>query len=464
MALGRKYANLPDVDESPDIYETPELVDDTSTVPTDALDSPEPSEGGDERLDRQGLDRDTARRRFEPSLVNARDANFSDTVAAGERRSYKTGSRRRRRRNYDDDSDASESDDESLSQKVARLRREAEEVRIQLTEQKEKEKADAGCGGQEQDHDKDDDEMQQLGALMSSLKPRATAGVGSRQEQTFLEALSEKPRPASRRSANDPEPTQPSGVPRSTTAAVAAFSDRLTALESALGLSAIDPLTQESSILPTIDILTRQVSTLTETLAPIPPPASSTTSSASPNFEALSTRIKALTAEADKLSSSRKAAVHSLSELNDARIRYNATRHARTHSRTGSSHQPNPLQSVENKEANLHSELFLSEQSSKITALYQILPTITSLQPLLPVVLERLRSLNIIHAGAAEARSELDESLKQQSEMKQDVSRWREAVEAVEKQMAQMKDDMRENVQVVGGMVQDVEERVKALK
>lgn len=462
MSLGRKYANLPDVDESPDIYETPELVDDTSTVQTDALDSPEPSDAGDDRLDRQRIDRDTARRRFEPSLVNARDANFSDTIAAGERRSYKTRSRRRRQRDYDDDSDAGESDDESLSQRVARLRREAEEVRIQLAEQKEQ--ADAGGGGQEQDNQEENDEMQQLEVLMSSLGPRLTAGVASKQEQTFLEALREKPHPTSRRSANDAEPGKHDGVPPSSTAAIAAFSDRLTALELALGLSAIDPSDQESSILPTIDKLSRQVSTLTSTLAPTPPSTSSTTPPALPNLEALSTRIKGLTAEADRLSSSRKAAVQSLSELNDARIRYNATRHARTHSRTGSSHQPNPLQSVENKEAGLHSELFLSEQSSKITALYQILPTITSLQPLLPVVLERLRSLNIIHAGAADARSELDESLKRQSEMTQDVARWREAVEAVEKQMAEMKGDMKENVQVVGGMVKDVEERVKALK
>ena len=464
MALGRKYANLPDVDESPDIYETPELVDDTSTVRTDALDSPEPSDAGDDRLDRQRIDRDTARRRFEPSLVNARDANFSDTIAAGERRSYKTKSRRRRQRDYDDDSDAGESDDESLSQRVARLRREAEEVRIQLAEQKEKADAGGGGGGQEQDNQEENDEMQQLEVLMSSLGPRSTAGVASKQEQTFLEALREKPRPTSRRLASDPEPGQHDGIPPSSTAAVAAFSDRLTALELALGLSAIDPSNQESSILPTIDKLSRQVSTLTSTLAPTPPPTSSTTPPALPNLEALSTRLKGLTAEADRLSSSRKAAVQSLSELNDARIQYNATRHARTHSRTGSSHQPNPLQSVENKEAGLHSELFLSEQSSKITALYQILPTITSLQPLLPVVLERLRSLNIVHAGAAEARSELDESLKRQSEMKQDVARWREAVEAVEKQMAEMKGNMKENVQVVGGMVKDVEERVKALK
>ena len=462
MALGRKYANLPDVDESPDIYETPELVDDTSTVRTDALDSPEPSDAGDDRLDRQRIDRDTARRRFEPSLVNARDANFSDTVAAGERRSYKTKSRRRRQRDYDDDSDAGESDDESLSQRVARLRREAEEVRIQIAEQKEK--AHAGGGGQEQDNKEENDEMQQLEALMSTLVPSSTAGVASKQEQTLLEALREKPHPSSRRSANNSEPGQHDGVPSSSTAAIAAFSDRLTALESALGLSVIDPSNQEPSILPTIDKLSRQVSTLTSTLAPTPPSTSSTTPSASPNLEALSTRIKGLTAEADKLSSSRKAAVQSLSELNDARIRYNATRHARTHSRTGSLHQPNPLQSVENKEAGLHSELFLSEQSSKITALYQILPTITSLLPLLPVVLERLRSLNIIHAGAADARSELDESLKRQSEMKQDVARWREAVEAVEKQMAETKGDMKENVQVVRGMVKDVEERVKALK
>jgi hypothetical protein len=31
--MNRKYAALPDLDSAPDIYETPELTDDNSTVP-----------------------------------------------------------------------------------------------------------------------------------------------------------------------------------------------------------------------------------------------------------------------------------------------------------------------------------------------------------------------------------------------------------------------------------------------
>ncbi|KAJ3579293.1 hypothetical protein NPX13_g1276 [Xylaria arbuscula] len=37
MAVNRKYADLPDLDSAPDIYETPELTDDNSTIPVGTL-------------------------------------------------------------------------------------------------------------------------------------------------------------------------------------------------------------------------------------------------------------------------------------------------------------------------------------------------------------------------------------------------------------------------------------------
>ncbi len=463
MAAKSKYAGLVDLDvAAPEIYETPSLTDDASTVRTSTLrtDSPPLSdEEGDERLDRQRIDQDSARRRFEPSLVNARNANFSDTIAAEDRQSYRTRSRRRRRRRLgDDESDFSEGEEETLGRKIARLRREAEEVRSQLAQREDSKFEDSV--EKQNGTDAEADGMEELDQLIRGLRPPTKAGQG-KSEEAFVKTLTNGQ--PSKPNADKVATPRESPFTSSTISAIIAFSDRLSALETALGLTTIDPSNQTVSILPTINTLSSQLSNLTSTLSPTA--KSSTTSTSAPpqqaDLDTLATRVHALTSEADKLTASRKAALSSLSDLHEARLKYNHNRYSRM---PDDSHRQNPLKDISNEEDKLHTELFLSEQSSKITALYQVLPTITSLQPLLPVVLERLRSLSVIHAGAADARSELDDVTQKQMEMRREVQRWKEAVEGVEKQMEEMKEGMKENVGVVGEMVRGVEERVKALE
>ena len=481
MAAAKKYAHLPDIDISsaPEIYETPSLTtDDTATEtvhthsPFDSDESPErrhadrlrsnydehdPRPEVEERdLDRSRLDTDSARRRFEPSLVDGRRTDFGDRVD-GEGQGYRTRNRRRkgRRRNrpvYGESSgEEDESEEEGLGKRIARLKREAEEVRLELARREgEGEKAREGAEG---------DDVEDLGRLMQGLNGDSTGG-SSAAEKALLNGLdtSTQLKEPPLKALSDPDANMPSS-----TAAIAAFSDRLTALESALGLSNVDPTSQPKSILPTLDSLSRQVTTLSSTITPSRPP-NSTTSASLPQLDALQSRISTLTSEADRLTTSRQRALQSLTELHEARIRYTTSRKT-AHSRPTSSHQPpDQLQSITVQENGLHSQLFLEEQSDKINALYQLLPSIQNLQPLLPTVLERLRSLSVIHAGAAEAREELDDVLRRQGEMKNDVDKWREAVEGVEKKMVEMKGEMRECVKEVGGMVRDVEERVKALK
>lgn len=459
MATRSKYAGLADLDDvAPEVYETPELTDDASTVKENTLGTDSDGDG-DDRLDRQRIDQDTARRRFEPSLVNARNANFSDTVAAEDRQSYRTRSRRRRRRRFGDESDGSESEEETLSSKIVRLKREAEEVRRQLAQiedgkfEDSVEKQNGTC--------EETSGMEELDQLIRGLRPLSRASQG-RSEEAFLESLTNG-QPSKSTTDKQGSPTTASTT-TSKISAIAAFADRLTALEAALGLPTIDPSNQTSSIFPTINSLSSQLSTLTSVLSPTTTPPTTSTSTATPpqltNLVALSTRIHALTADADNLTLSRKAALSSLADLHEARLKYNHNRYSRLPDGT---ERRNPLVDINRQENKIDTELFLSEQSSKITALYQVLPTITSLQPLLPVVLERLRSLSVIHAGAADARSELDDVMQRQVEMRREVQRWREAVEGVERQMAEMKEGMKENVGVVGGMVRSVDERVKAL-
>ncbi|RMZ89032.1 hypothetical protein DV736_g3743, partial [Chaetothyriales sp. CBS 134916] len=454
MAAAKKYAGLPDLDiAAPEIYETPELTEGASTARTATLrtDSPLPFDtDGDERLDHQRIDQESARRRFEPSLVDAKNVNFGDTVNADERISYTARTRRRRRIHFGDGSGDESDEDESLGAKIARLRREALEVRLELDRRK----------GEEVSAETDG--VDELGQLLNDLNATSQAGTRDYAEQTFLRTLSNANQPSNDAARKPTLPTdQETPVSISPTAAIADFSDRLTTLESVLGLSTVDPTSPASAILPTLNSLSEQIATLSSTITP-PKGHSSTAPPSLPNLDALQSRIHLLTAEADKLSASRKAALASLDELQEARLRYNTLRTNRTHSRPTSSHN-GPLQDMDRQEAQLHSGLFLQEQGSKITALYQLLPTIEGLQPLLPAVLERLRSLSVVHAGAAEARGELEEVIRRQDETREEINKWREAVESVEKKMTEMSKDMKENVDVVGGLIGGVEERIKAL-
>ncbi|KPI36233.1 uncharacterized protein AB675_8959 [Cyphellophora attinorum] len=456
MSLAKKYSGLPDLDASQEIYETPALTDDASTIQTDTLrtDSPTPSDEdhSDERVVRERIDQNSARRRFEPTLVHAKDVNFSDTIAAGERRSYRT------------------SDDETLAEKITRLKREAEEVRIALQDKQAEPVPGIKVSKPEEAAHSDDTAVDELQSLINGLDTSAhSATRGSSREEALLKSLSN---PTSATTNGDSSSTKPQSQPQPDPSATqAAIADRLTALETALGLPSIS--TSPPSILPALDHLTTQLDTLTSTLLPpsrtgINPPTLTPTT---PNLDDLHSRIQHLTSEADKLTASRKAALASLSDLHDARLRYNAAaRHTHSSSARHTSDQASKsdaapaTQQLDAKEAQIHAQLFLSEQSSKITALYQLLPSITSLQPLLPLVLDRLRSLSVIHAGAAEARGELDDVVARQAEARQEIAKWRTAVEGVEAKIEELKGEMRENVGVLGTMVQGVEGRVKALQ
>ncbi|KAJ8123359.1 hypothetical protein O1611_g9611 [Lasiodiplodia mahajangana] len=103
MAVNRKYADLPDLDSAPDIYETPDLTDDNSTIPTTvdrSLSDDEFDDDDDDDTDGPGISHsrlriNQARSRFMPSQLDARDVDFSDRVN-GKRKSYRASSKRHR--------------------------------------------------------------------------------------------------------------------------------------------------------------------------------------------------------------------------------------------------------------------------------------------------------------------------------------------------------------------------------
>ncbi|EXJ57105.1 hypothetical protein A1O7_07449 [Cladophialophora yegresii CBS 114405] len=517
MAVSKKYAGLPDLDAAPEVYETPDLADDVSTVPTGTVrtGSPYPSSGDEARpgLDRQPLDRDGARRRFEPSLVDAKDVDFSDSIG-GTRRAYRTRSaRRRRRRGLENGGegvlDLSDSDEETLPIKLARLKREAEEVRLELErremeKEKEKEKdedAEFQDSVEEQqasrkqgsEEDVDVDGVHELSRVLDGLSTKARLKAPGTVEDQFLSTMASTARQRESQAISAPphsDPATATAAPSApaTLSAVADFSDRLTALESALGISSMSADSQTSAILPTLASLTAQITAVAATLAPQSTMSAGSESSQSrPNvayLDTISGKLKTLIAESDRLAQSRKAALASLADLHEKRMQQlvsGASVHANSRSArmrglsaasstaiTQGNNEGNKLDGTTSgpggESLQIQSQLFLDEQASKITALYHLLPSIQELQPLLPVVLERLRTLNVLHNGAAQAKGLVDDLESRQREMKDEVAKWREAVEHVEQGIREAEDAMKSNVDVLGGRVRDVEESVGRLR
>src|SRR5690348_1167589 len=121
-----KYDNLPGIDTAPDIYETPDLAEDVSTIQASTVVSEsEGEDDGDQNesaIRHRRLQTDQARNRFQPSRVDAHGVDFSDNITA-QRRSYRTSTQRRRRRG-EIIGDDSEEEEESFARKLLRIKRE----------------------------------------------------------------------------------------------------------------------------------------------------------------------------------------------------------------------------------------------------------------------------------------------------------------------------------------------------
>ncbi|OJD09803.1 hypothetical protein ACJ73_10082, partial [Blastomyces percursus] len=472
MAFNKKYAGLPDLDLAPDIYETPELTD-GSTLATATVRSPSPfqHESTSPEIDRQRLQPDQARSHFLSSRLDARGVDFSDSIAS-KRMSYKAMSRRRQRREDVTEvlGDVSDEEDESLERKLARLRREAEELKEELATRKAAQRDTqtvAGAGdsaeGDHHHHEDLDEGVLELSRALDSLHTSSRGGAGP---MTAEEILSQKlggsipPTVLTAKQRKELLHGPQSNIPAGLLSNAAAFDARLTLLEAALGIpnTPIPHSADESAgpqpILPTLNHLTIQLSTLSSILtgpsASIPGPQSHQSQPptvTTPHIEALTTRIRKLTADADALSSARRRATEAARAVIAARIAAataddpagattatSATAHTPATAApmiadhaTGGGGAPS-LSSLSSTET----DSAASEQAAKIQALYTTLPTITSLHPLLPSVLERLRSLRAIHAGAARAAEDLDALEDRQAEMKREIEQWREGLAVVE--------------------------------
>ncbi|CAK7266991.1 hypothetical protein SEPCBS57363_002374 [Sporothrix epigloea] len=427
MALNRKYSALPDLDTAPHVYETPELTDDNSTDLTTTGRSPSDEdsdnlEDEDEDDDAAGISRtrvhaDRARSRFQGATVDARSVDFSDRID-GKRKSYRTTTRRRRRRRQqavlgdlsEDDGEGEDSDDEydsdspeGLERTIARLKRKVEDAKEAYGRQAAKSKANTGNADDLASLSQALDDMTRL-ADEASVPLTAAASASA-------------PAPAA---VAIPTPTPaPSSAGALALAQAADFDRRLVLLEKSIGL---DEGGLPRAILPTLDALQRQIGTLAD--------------ASTASLDGISRRVRTLAQEADQLAKARAAAA--------------ATGAAATGTTLGTA-APAKMGDTPPSE------------DTKIHALYGTLPTIESLAPLLPPLLDRLRSLRAIHADAAAASELLDALTKQQAETADEVKHWRQGLETMEQALRNGEATMGKNAQVMEGWVKGLESRLEKL-
>ncbi|KAJ2906054.1 hypothetical protein MKZ38_003091 [Zalerion maritima] len=439
MALNRKYAALPDLDSAPDIYETPELTDDISTVPvncpqTTTVQSHSDRDFDDEddtpNISRSRLRINDARCKFEPAKIDARDVDFSDRLD-GKRKSYKVSSRRRRvlKDGTEELGDLSDEDDENLDRKVARLKRELEEVKDEVGKR---------ARAAEEPEDEDLDKLDELATLSSALD-EISLPIADRRPHRAAH-IPEAPKPEESDSDSEDEGGDvdasgnvtyaityaPTYQQRHALMKAADFDQRLLELEKAIGIgsSALPELESNGlprAIIPTLDTLQKQIGTLSEASVS--------------SLDSIARRARTLTQEADILTKARKSAKEAKEALG------------------GDSEVTKDDPTSES-----------SEQATKINALYGTLPTIENLKPLLPPLLDRLRSLRAIHSEAASAGQTLDKLESKQAEMAEDIKQWKEGLEKVESAMVEGEETMQTNKKVIGGWVKGLEERMDDLE
>ncbi|KAL8774783.1 MAG: hypothetical protein Q9209_000722 [Squamulea sp. 1 TL-2023] len=456
MSSGRKYAGLiEDIDDAaPDIYETPELTDDTSTIPasstlqsgsrassTDGLDS------NDAAIDRQRIDASEARNSF--LTDDARENAFHGWIGS-KRAAYRTSSRRGHdgslEEGFVDTTD--EEDEEGLERKLARLRREVAEVKESFQKRRNEAQAkkrvsttqngSVPLGLATLEPVKTLDSLSQV--LDKIDQPEGTGqdtpthrlfrrldeGYSNNDINTSVETT-QKVQDYDNR--GDDSEQMPSNDQVQTLSKISDFDKRLRLLESALGMDLIPLPTQDRSasraVLPTLDGLDRKISSISTTEL---------------SLDQISRQIKQMTEDAQKLTEARKAAAALLTSKQSSTER---KRMSTTKSVGPAAEDSEDL-----------------DQTSKINALYGTLPTIESLSPLLPSVLDRLRSLRIIHADAANASDSLSKVESRQSIMAEELKKWREGLEKLDLAMQHGETTMKDNMGVVDGWVKELESRI----
>ncbi|ORY19375.1 Dynamitin-domain-containing protein [Clohesyomyces aquaticus] len=416
-----KYDSLPGIDTAPDVYETPDLVEDASTIQasTAVSESDGESDVDESGVRHQRLQTDQARSRFQPARVDARDVDFSDNITA-QGRSYRTSTRGQRRRGEvlgDDSGD----EKESFSRKLLRVKKELHELEHEYE-------------GRLQSGDKTKIEERDPKEIMEFIsdtvdKIYAMRRGGVRGAEPLLTRTIDKfnnyppfgPSPRISKAIERQPPLPGTQIQRSQLDFVlnqaADFDHRLTNLERSLGLNGntMPDLAEKAPfpIFPTLEKLEQTIGTMAD--------------ASSGNLDAAAQQIKKMIADAEQLKQLRQ-------EDSGATL--------------GSSDIKSPQ---------------ASEQESKVNALYGTLPAIDKLTPILPLVLDRLRTLRLVHTSAWQADEVLTELEHRQSKQEEELKKWEASLETQLINVKVCEQGLQNNMKVVGDWVKRIEDKVDNL-
>lgn len=367
-----------------------------------------------------------ARSRFESKRYNSAGVDWSGRLDS-KRRAYRSGARSRV---LDDgteelgdlsDEEADE-DAEGLERKIARLRREVEEAKEEYAR-----KQAEGGSKDEADKEVDEEGLASLGQALEEIS--RPPGVGRATRTGKYVAPSEDTEGGTILSDATYTVTYAPTYEQSHALAKAAeFEQRLLALEKSVGVGAATSLELglnglPRAILPTMDSMHQQISALGK---------ASTTS-----LDAISRRVRTITADIDGMNKRKAQAQHE-------GARYDA--------------QGEPQARAEGE-----ADEGQDDQAAKINALYGTLPTIEALAPLLQPLLDRLRSLRVMHGDAAAASETLDRIERQQVETAAELKQWREGLGKISTAMGEGREAMEGNMGVMEGWVRDLEARMEKL-
>jgi len=373
-------------------------------------------------ISRSRLHVDEARSRFMPTNVDARDVNFSDRVNE-KRKSYKTSSRRQRI--LDDGvvelGDLSDDDEgESLERKILRLRREIEQTKSdynRLTAEASeptKQAAEQGIA------------LQSLSQALDEIARIPSGRVQGARSQPARSTAAKRPGDQTGFEASPHTVTYPTAPTQLRPLESAAdFDRRLLVLEKAIGIGSsalpeLDATSLPRAIVPTLETLQKQISTLAE--------------ASTASLDGISRRVRALIQESEEMTKSRRSA----KAAQEALVQAGAA----------------PAEAAGGAD---------DEQAAKINALYGVLPTIESLAPVLPPLLDRLRSLRAIHADASTASQVLTDIEAQQEDMATDIKQWREGLAKIETAMEEGETAMASNMTVIDGWLKELEAKMTKL-
>ena len=361
---------------------------------------------------------------------NPKDSIKVTSRARSRRKPFQAVSRRRNGDEENVDGHAtSDDEEETLSERLARLRREITEAKEELSRQGEQ-KQDRSLASQ-----KAGQNVEELDQALQSLQRPASKEQGSAADR-LLERINSTQAPSNITHTRAPsiiavngENDYPSTGDVQVLQRIADFDKRLATLEDALGgTGGSTSASSEKPIIPSILSIEKHIALLSSTSAS--------------TLESANERLKTLLQETSRLEEARKAAKAAQDESIPGNNRNRQSREA--------GHGMIPVSSDTD-----------AEQASKISDLHRMLPVIESLSPILPPLLDRLRSLRTLHANATSVSQNLSQMESRQDKMAEDLSSWKEGLEHLENMMRQGDQVIKANMASVEGWVKDLEHRCK---